>query len=310
MVTLLVIAVGGGIWLWVLRYYDRIEPESVRHLLQVGIVGGLASVLVAAFLNELARWQLGLGFDLHTQTPSRLLPLIIFCLFVGLIEEATKAVATVFTTRRMGNLDEPVDAMIYAMTVGLGFAVFENVLYAHQFGNEVLIARFLWPVPAHMAYSAIWGYGLAKAKYVYPGRSIVSVMAPWVIVAGLLHAGANFLLFLQVPLAAWGSLLLLGTLAYLVHLRIHQLVAESPFLEPGECPACRHLNPPHALHCIRCGDSLTDTEIFGTCPCGLKRIPQASSSCPVCGVPVEVESSTTEPDDSNGAAEDGSTRQM
>lgn len=294
-ITILVIAVGGGLWLWVLRYYDRIEPESVRHLLQVGIIGGLASVVVAVLLNEIVRWQLGLSVDLFSDTPSRLVPLIIFCLFVGLIEETTKAVSTVYTTRKMGDLDEPVDAMIYAMTVGLGFAAFENVLYARQFGNDVLVARFLWPVPAHMAYSALWGYGLARAKYVHPEMNRARVMAPWVILAGLIHAGANFLLFLRVPVAAWGSLILLGILAYIAHHRIHRLVAESPFLEPGECPECRHFNPPDAAFCAECGEPLKNTEIFGTCPCGLKRIPQTSQQCPVCGVPIEERASTADP---------------
>lgn len=287
LITLLAVAVGGGIWLWVLRHYDRIEPESVRHLLQVGIIGGLSSVAVAAALNEVARWQLGLDMDLFTDVPSRLLPLAIFCLFVGLIEETTKAVATVYSTRHLGDLDEPVDAMIYAMTVGLGFAVFENFIYAHQFGNDVLVARFLWPVPAHMAYSALWGYGLARARFVFPEKNRARVMARWVILAGLIHAGANFLLFLRVPLAAWGSLIVLGVLAYIAHQRIRELVAESPFLEPGECPECRHFNPPNANECTSCGEPLTNTEIFGTCPCGLKRIPQNSVKCPACGIRIE-----------------------
>lgn len=293
-ITILVVAIGGGIWLLVLRHYDRIEPESVRHLLQVGIIGGLASVVVAAALNEVARWQLGLGVDLFSDRPAQLLPLAIFCLYVGLVEETTKAFSTVYTTRLMGDFDEPVDAMIYAMTVGLGFAAFENVIYARQFGNDVLVARFLWPVPAHMAYSALWGYGLARARYVFPEMNRARVMAPWVIVAGIIHAGANFLLFLRVPLAAWGSLLVLGILVYLAHHRIRALVAESPFLEPGECPECRHFNPPNATMCAACGEPLTNTEIFGTCPCGLRRIPQTSRQCPVCGVPVEKSASAAD----------------
>ncbi|MFW5973425.1 MAG: PrsW family glutamic-type intramembrane protease [Bacteroidota bacterium] len=282
--TLLAIAIGGGIWLSILRHYDRVEPESIRHLLQVGLVGGLASVVVAALLNETARWQLGLTMDLFTEVPERLGALAIFCLLVGVFEETSKAVATVYTTRRMGDLDEPVDAMIYAMTVGLGFAVFENVLYARQFGTDVLLARFLWPVPAHMAYSALWGYGLAKARFVFPERNRAVVMAGSVALAALIHAGANFLLFLRIPLAAWGSLLVLAFLAVLAHRRMRQLVAESPYLEPGECPDCRYFNPPNAPECTECGYPLGDTEMFGTCPCGLKRIPQNAERCPFCAV--------------------------
>jgi len=287
-ITFVAVALGAGIWLAILRYYDRIEPESVRDLLMVGIVGGLVSVLMAAGLNEVARWQLGLGLDLFDPQPSTsLLRLALFCLFVGLVEEALKAMATVYSARYMGDLDEPVDAMIYAMTVGLGFAAFENVLYARQFGNDVLLARFLWPVPAHMAYSALWGYGLALARFVYPNRNRAVVMARWVVLAGVIHALANYLLFLRTPVAAWTSLTILAVLAFVAHHMIRRLVAESPFLEPGECPECRRFNPPNAPNCLSCGEPLTDTEIFGTCPCGLKRIPQAADDCPVCGIPVE-----------------------
>jgi protease PrsW len=287
-VTILAAAVGGGIWLWVLRYYDKVEPESVRHLLQVGVVGGLGAVVVAAILNELARHQLGLGVDLFApEVAVAMGRLLIFCLIVGFVEEIAKATATVLTTRRMGDLDEPVDAMIYAMSVGLGFAVFENLLYARQFGTDVLLARFLWPVPAHMAYSAIWGYGLAKARFVYPDRPTWRVMARPVVVAAVIHAIANFLLFLRVPAAAWVSLIVLAGLVYLTHVRVKRLVAESPFLEPGECPECRYYNSPNATECASCGEPLGNTEMFGTCPCGLRRIPTRSEQCPACGVLVD-----------------------
>lgn len=287
-VTILAAAVGGGIWLWVLRYYDKVEPESVRHLLQVGVIGGLGAVIVAAILNELARHQLDLGLDLFSpEAAVSLGRLLLFCIFVGFIEETAKATATVLTTRRMGDLDEPVDAMIYAMSVGLGFAVFENLIYARQFGTDVLLARFLWPVPAHMAYAALWGYGLAKARFVYPDRSTWKVMARPVALAALIHAAANFLLFLRVPAAAWVSLLVLAGLVYLTHVRIKRLVAESPFLEPGECPECRYYNSPNATECASCGEPIGNTEMFGTCPCGLRRIPRSAEQCPACGVLIE-----------------------
>src|SRR5690625_3477872 len=106
-ITFVAVARGAGIWLAILRYYDRIEPESVRDLLMVGIVGGLVSVLMAAGLNEVARWQLGLGLDLFDPQPSTsLLRLALFCLFVGLVEEALKAMPTVYSARYMGDRSE------------------------------------------------------------------------------------------------------------------------------------------------------------------------------------------------------------
>ena len=143
LITIGAILFGTGIWLYILRRYDRVEPESLRYLVQVAIVGGLASVIVAALLNELISSFLGIRGLLFAETRvASIGGLLAFCLFVGFNEEIWKATATVFTTRKLGDLNEPVDAMIYAMTVGLGFASIENLIYATRFGNDVLLVRF------------------------------------------------------------------------------------------------------------------------------------------------------------------------
>lgn len=282
------VLLGTAIWLWILRRYDRVEPESLRHLIQVGLVGGFVSIAAAAFLNEIARMWIGIGVNIFEDAQNiAVLRLLLFCITVGVIEEVSKAVACVQVTRRLGDLNEPVDAMIYAMTVALGFASFENLFYAFRFGNEVLFARFLWPVPAHMAYAALWGYGLAWARFVHPEKSRTLTMAPSVLMAAAFHATANFLLFLQETVTAAISLFALAALAVLAHVRLRKLVAESPFLHPGECVECRYINEPHAMVCLECGAELESTEIFVTCPCGQARVPSRIGTCPSCGDPLK-----------------------
>lgn len=282
------VLLGTAIWLWILRRYDRIEPESLRHLVQVGLVGGFVSIAAAAFLNEIARMWIGLGVNIFEDAENvAVFRLLLFCATVGIVEEVCKSVAAVQVTRRLGDLDEPIDAMVYAMTVALGFASFENLFYAFRFGNDILLARFLWPVPAHMAYAALWGYGLAWARFVHPEKPRALVMAPSVLAAAAFHAAANFLLFLQETVTAIISLLALAALAILAHVRLRKLVAESPFLQPGECVECRHVNEPHAVACVRCGTDLELTQIFVTCPCGQARVPSRLGVCPSCGDQME-----------------------
>lgn len=290
LITLGAVLFGTGLWLWMLRAYDRVEPEEVRYLVVVAVLGGGLSVTIAALLNESARSALGVYVDV-IQNPGDVghLRLALLTLAVGTFEEICKAVAAVVTTRLLADLNEPIDAMIYAMTVALGFAAIENVIYAARFGNEVLLVRFLWPVPAHMAYAAVWGYGWARWRFITPDLNAVRVMAPYVLAAGLVHAGANYLLFQQGTLTMLLSLAALAALAYLAHDRLLQLEAESPFLRPGECHACRHMNPPHESICRACGAELTHTHMFRTCPCGLTRIPVRMADCPVCGVSVAAE---------------------
>ena len=287
------VVLGTAIWLWILRSYDRIEPEAIRHLVVVGFVGGLLSITAAALLNETVRVWLGLGPNIFEE--AAFLPitkLAMFCLAVGIVEEVSKSVAAVQTTKRLGDLNEPVDAMVYAMTVALGFAAFENLFYAFRFGNEVLFARFLWPVPAHMAYAALWGYGLAWARFVHPEKPRILMMAPSVLMAAFIHAAANFLLFLQATGTAALSLAALAVLAVLAHLRLKRLVAESPFLQPGECVSCRFVNEPHAVICISCGGSLEATEMFVTCRCGHAKVPARIGTCPECGELCETDNET------------------
>ncbi len=285
LITLGAVALGTGIWLYFLRRYDRIEPEALRYLLRVAALGGMMSIAVAAVLNEgFSRW---LGLDTNLLANPDVVPLgklFAFCLFAGFSEEICKAVAAVYSTRWVGDLDEPVDAMIYAMTVALGFAAVENVLYAQNYGNEVLLVRFLWPVPAHMCYAAVWGYGLAKARFIYPNKNRARVMWPYVTAAACLHAAANYGLLVQHTMASLASLSLLIGLGYLAHHRLEQLVSESPFLEPGECPSCRNLNSPRAVHCFYCGTPLQETEMFRICPSGKHRVAVGKTHCPECGL--------------------------
>ena len=50
-------------------------------------------------------------------------------LVVGLIEEGSKLSVLAFGTRRNRNLNEPVDGMVYASAVALGFAAIETLTY-------------------------------------------------------------------------------------------------------------------------------------------------------------------------------------
>lgn len=257
LVSLGTVAIGFALWLFVLRRYDRVEPESLRALLIAALVGGVAAFGIAALANEAVAGVLGLRADFTDRVGDVPLGrLALFCLIVGFQEEIAKAVAAVVLTRRTGWVDEPVDGMLYAMTVALGFAAVENLVYAHAHGSSVLLVRFLWPVPAHLGYAAVWGYGLARAHFHEPhGRTVLAVS---VVAAALLHGAANFALLFQTrhPLAPLVSLVALVGLAFLAHRRLRALVAESPFLEVGECSSCRNLNPPDRASCLYCGTPL------------------------------------------------------
>ena len=138
-IVLLSVIVSGGIWLRFLYQYDRVEPEPILVVLRVALIGGLVSTFIAGMINSafssiagipITAEGLGLGESLVLST------------FVGFNEEIMKAAVTVYLVRNLKDLDEPIDAVIYATAVGLGFSVFVNFQYTQEHGLLNLVLRF------------------------------------------------------------------------------------------------------------------------------------------------------------------------
>lgn len=287
-VTLGALVLGALVWLGLVRRYDRMHPQQTRRLLGAFAVGGVALVL-AMLGNEAFAALLGIGPGLGASGAGGTARAVVFALFSGLNEELCKALGAALAVRWFLRLDEPVDAMLAALTVALGFAVGENAVYAHQYGREVLLVRFLWPVPAHLAYAAVWGYGLARARFgpatAGSGAGFFGngVFVATLVGAGVLHALANLALVLGTTQAALVSLSGLAGLLWLAHRHLLRLVAASPYLEAGECPECRNLNPEASPVCVYCGTTLRDPDFVRTCPaCAFPRVPMRATDCPRC----------------------------
>lgn len=83
--------------------------------------------------------------------------------FVGaaIPEEAAKLLMLWLLLRKNRHFDEYFDGVVYAASIGLGFAAIENVGYL--FGNidqwlGVAVMRGIFSVPAHFAFAVIMGY--------------------------------------------------------------------------------------------------------------------------------------------------------
>ena len=277
---------GAFIWFWWVRRYDRFEPEPIRSLLVVGILGGLASGLTAGIGNDLVAQSLGLEHGVADivggdgQRPGVALWLAIF---VGFNEELLKAVAAVLLTRRFGDLDEPVDAPLYAMMTALGFAVIENVGYAAQFGSGVLLPRYLLATPVHVVLALLWGNAWAKGRFLNPRKPLWLSMAPAVCIAAILHGTWDYVHFTESAPGALLALIGLVTLAIWAHATKRAIAMESPFVVPGVCPQCGASGVPHARFCRQCGRALFGL-YYVQCTGCLRRMPAHAAFCPQCGI--------------------------
>ncbi|AFZ66680.1 PrsW family intramembrane metalloprotease [Deinococcus peraridilitoris] len=165
-------------WLWFFVRRDA-HPEPPRLLLRTFAYGGLA-------------WLLSALLELSVRgVPGPVVTLLL----IALIEEATKLLAA-STAAREREFDEPMDGLIYAVTAALGFALFENLAYAVQFGIEVALLRALLTALAHALFSAPLGYGLARVRFGggrwWRTRGLLASATLHVVFNGLLSGAANW----------------------------------------------------------------------------------------------------------------------
>lgn len=273
-----------GVWLWVLRRYDRLKPEPIKVLLWVGLLGGFLSIVPAIVCNSLASHFLGMGGFIGNASRKISLPLALAsAVFIGINEETWKFLATLRLVRKLPEFDEPIDGMIYAMTVALGFAAIENVEYMARFGPGVLVSRFLLSIPIHLACGAIWGYGLARARFISKHKRYFTTALPYLLAAAGVHAAFDFFVFLR----TWTVLLVFPLLLFIVGYsirKLHYLSEQSLSLPANICPHCQKANAVKAKFCTNCGMPLGEGgEFFQICANCQVRVPHNANYCYKCG---------------------------
>lgn len=180
-----------GIVLLVVRWIDRWEPEPRPALLFALLWGAGVAVAVALIFD--------LGVELAARAvgarPSAFLQAVVQA---PLVEESGKGFGVLLLLwfgRRF--FDGPVDGIVYAATVGAGFAFTENVLY---FGRVIVesgigapfvvtfIARGLFSPFAHALFTACTGYALGRAAERTGRGGAVLYFLAGLVPAMLLHA--------------------------------------------------------------------------------------------------------------------------
>ena len=151
------------IWLLFFLRHDA-HPEPKTMILKVFFAGAMAAP--AAALVGTGFQEVLLSFNL----PQTAFLLIYIFLGVGVAEEIIKYLVVRFLVLSHHEFDEPIDAMLYMVISGLGFAALENILVflsqtilGRNFGDtlSLTVYRFLTATFLHALCSALIGYFLA-----------------------------------------------------------------------------------------------------------------------------------------------------
>lgn len=160
---ILAAAIVPGILLLYYVYSKDFNPEPKR-MVYKGFIYGCISVLASfAFSGPL----MSLGF--FANEPSSLLEAAKTAFFGAAIpEESAKLLMLWLLLRHSPEFDERYDGMVYAASVGLGFACLENLMYVISAGAGwfyVSVTRAIFAVPGHFAFAIIMGYYYSRNHF-------------------------------------------------------------------------------------------------------------------------------------------------
>ena len=185
-------------WLWFWLREDRLPPEP-RRLIILSFLLGMAAVLVAVPMEQSLCGRImgnsGTGCAMELPLTGK-----VFAIIVGLsvIEEVLKFAASYFGALRRRDNDEPIDSLIYLITVALGFAALENTLFLAGAiktggiiaGFDIGVLRFIGATLLHVVSSGALGFFLALGFY-QRGKIRKVDAAVGVLAAILLHTLFN-----------------------------------------------------------------------------------------------------------------------
>ncbi len=171
------------------HYKDRYRPEPLKFLATTYLLGVGAGFLSSWGYRVLD--LIGLRYDAYLLAREDLSGLWWYSvLAIGLIEEGAKLIPFLLVAMRWRHFDEPVDGIIYASFIALGYASHENVYYLSFLQGWEALGRSVASPLVHVMFSSIWGYLMARAYFA--GRSLFAAAALGLAAAALLHGAFDF----------------------------------------------------------------------------------------------------------------------
>ena len=179
---------------------------------------------------------MGLRFDAGFLAETNSLGLLAYALLaIGPIEEFSKLIFFVLIILRFDEFDEPLDGIIYASFIALGYAAVENWQYLDYLTPLEAAARgFASPV-VHIVFASIWGHWIGQAYLAR--RPVLPAAMLGLAVATILHGLYDFTV-LQQPYSALpcAALLIIGVWIWrlLLMRRLHREARQASVSDGGD----------------------------------------------------------------------------
>mgnify|MGYP001560792217 CR=1 FL=1 len=188
---------------WLFYYLKKdLHPESKLMIVKVFFYGIIVTVpvfFIQIWLSQLLTQVQSLEFFVDYPV---VVDILKWFFVIALTEEALKYMVLKFAVLKNGELDEPLDIMLYMVIIALGFAGLENILYLLSPVNNlsfdtilkttiiISFVRFIGATFLHTLCSALLGYFLALSFLKNKQRIPLTIFG--ITLATLLHGLYNF----------------------------------------------------------------------------------------------------------------------
>jgi len=197
---LLILPIVVPVLFWAAYHYhkDRHLPEPPGNLLLCFGLGILAAGISKGLYIGLE--PLGLRLDAVALADQDGAALFAYAMLaIGPIEELAKLLPFLIVVIRLRDFDEPLDGIVYASFIGLGYAAVENYHYLDFLTWTESVARgFAGPV-IHILFASIWAHSITRARL--QGDAIAGPALLSFLLAAGLHGLYDFMV-LRYPVAA------------------------------------------------------------------------------------------------------------
>ena len=128
------------------------------------------------------------------------------------VEEVLRFTVLYSLVYKMKDFNEPIDGVVYGVTVSLGFATLENIYYVYFLSNyfdttsqSLAILRSFSTIPAHAVFGATMGYFFMKYSFIKKQNNLALCMIVPILLHGSYNffAHTNFIVSLLIVIISW-----------------------------------------------------------------------------------------------------------
>ena len=189
LIFFVLLSTGPGLFIsWWIYKKDKHAPEPHLHLAISFILGMV--IILPAYILETA------GSSVINVSKDPIETLIYSMFIIALTEEGLKFSVLRLYNYTNNDFDEPMDGIVYAVMISMGFATLENIMYVNSYGLQVGLLRMFTAIPAHAAFAVLMGYYAGKAKFA-PKNKRTLLLVTGLSFAVLSHGLYDFFLLQQ-----------------------------------------------------------------------------------------------------------------